>query len=146
MSKFLVLSVLIGLFCQVTIGLLTEDDLDDTDRHCIKKLNYDTKVILDSFDKDNFIVGNPEVYKFVECGWKRDKLVSDEGSFNIDNIKKMIEFLLETKMNIKNPDKRNALSGDSLNHCKDIKGDHVGEKIVNMFNCLLKYVMEHLED
>ncbi|KAK4874560.1 hypothetical protein RN001_013920 [Aquatica leii] len=124
----------------------SENDFDETDLHCLKELNIDKKVIIESYDDNDFIKeGNSQMNAFFTCGWKKDQLQAADGSINFTNLQSMIDYLLEKRKGVKNAKDREHLAKQGVDHCKDVKGDDHGIICVKMYNCLLKHIGELIQ-
>ncbi|KAF5302529.1 hypothetical protein FQR65_LT00901 [Abscondita terminalis] len=122
-----------------------ESDFDQTDLLCLKELNLEKKVIIDSYDKDNFIrEGIPQMNSFFTCAWKKDQLQQSDGTMNEVNLVAMVDHLLEKRMDVQDPKIRERLSKQGVNHCKGVKGSDDGDTCVKMYNCLLKNIVDSI--
>lgn len=100
--------------------------------------------MINNYDENDFIKeGNAQFNRFYACAWKKDKLLNDDGSVDLPNLKNMIVVQLEKLFpGAENNAYRTYLSGETIEPCKTVRGSDDGETSVKIYNCILRKVGE----
>ncbi|KAF2898117.1 hypothetical protein ILUMI_08059 [Ignelater luminosus] len=145
MNNFKFLFVLSCICLQVFLSkAYDENDLDETDKKCLQELNLDKSVVINNYDKDDFIKeGNIQFNQFYACAWKKDKLLQDDGSIRLLNLTNMVIAKLEKLFpGVTNSAYRGYLAGESTAPCKTVRGSDDGDTCVKIYNCILRKIGE----
>ncbi|KAK5641159.1 hypothetical protein RI129_009706 [Pyrocoelia pectoralis] len=146
MGKKIVFWILTVSIIQVLSVDISNDNVDQSTKECMKELNIDEKVLPEIYDnKFHFVFENENTLKFLECCLRKIPFFNSRGDFNeefaIDQLGKGIKLVAQGKIE---DQKLPELSKAFFHMCKGEKGEILPKRMAKYHNCVMTEIDKHL--